>query len=171
MSDQAKKKRAAAEAMKTTIAGLRSTTQEIRKLLHTFGEKLSPEQKSGFGKMLDDKETEINDLSGQQVTLLDDAVSDEVFEAQQEALEARSEQAKKDLETQTDTIKSIFEQQRKDIASAGALSPAAAVVPGQDQPLLKRIRQRRGSESGSADKTQLQDGPQIEPVRSKSPRP
>ncbi len=169
MSDLAKKKRAAAEALKTRIAGLRSTTQEIRKLLDTCRERLSPEQRSKFDALLDKQEEEMNELSGQHVILLGEAVSHEAFEAQQEALETSSELAEKDLETQTDTINSISEQQRKDIASAGALSPVAVVVPGQDQPFDKKIRQWRGSESGSADQNQLQDGSQAEAGQKQKP--
>lgn len=160
MSDQAEKKREAAEAMRTKIAGLRSTTQEIKNLLDTCGEQLSPEQKSEFDEVLEIQEEQINELSDQLVILLDDAVSDEAFEAQQEALETSSEQANKDLETRTDTIKSIYEQQRKDIAAAGALIPVAVAFPEQDQPFDKKIQQRRGSKPDSADQNHLQDGSQ-----------
>ncbi|WP_313140367.1 hypothetical protein [Stenotrophomonas sp.] len=160
MSDLAKKKREAAEVLKAKIPALADATSEIMSILDTCGKNMSTEDRGKLETLLGDAEAEIKFLSAQHAILLDDAVKDETLEAEQKALATRFEQAKKELETQIDRIKSIFEQQRKDIASAAALSAVAGVVPEQDQPFDKKIQQRRGSNPDSADQNHLQDGSQ-----------
>lgn len=162
MSDLSKKKREAAEALKTGIAGLRSKTQEFRDLLETCGEQLSPEQRSKFDTLLNMLEEETNVLSSQLVILLDDAVSDEALEAQQEQLKSDDDQAKKEIDLQDERVKEIFEQQRKDIEKeSGVVSNVdASAAPLTARSVSEKALKQRGCDPDSADQNQLQDGSQ-----------
>ncbi len=162
MSDLAKKKREAAEAMRTKIAGLRSTTQEIKNLLDTCGEQLSPEQKSEFDEVLEIQEEQINELSDQLVILLDDAVSDEALDAQQKQSKSDHDQTKKEIDLQAERVKEVFEQQRKDIEKeSGVVSNVdATAVPLTARSVSEKALKKRDCEPDSADQNQLQDGSQ-----------
>ncbi|WP_313417671.1 hypothetical protein [Stenotrophomonas sp.] len=160
MSDQAEKKRQAAEVLKAKIPAVAYARMEIKVALVTCGEVLSDEHRRKLEKLLNDAETEIENLSGQCTILRGNASEDEALDAQQRALADLFDLAKRELEEQTRRIKSIFEQQRKDIASDGVLSADDLLALVQNKSVSERTRNKRGSKPDSADQNHLQDGSQ-----------